>query len=78
MTTYYKQSTVMEIGAKGTYTTNLGGVGLGYQMPKGDVVKSGGNGFYYPVDGLVSFKADGGAGYRAKLRGLNLPPAYTR
>ena len=57
-------------GAKGTYSTNAGGTGLGYQMPNGDVVRSGGNGFYYIVDDLASFWADGGKAYMIKVRSL--------
>jgi hypothetical protein len=66
-------------GKKGTYVTTHGGVGLAYDIGEPgepDVVHSGGNGYFYPVPDLQSFVADGGAGYRAKLRGLALPPAY--
>lgn len=66
----YKGSEATAIGTKGTYTTNLGGTGLGYRMPNGDVVRSGGNGFYYPVDGLESFTADGGRGYMGKVAAI--------
>lgn len=65
----YRGSQVQVAGVKGTYSTNLGGVGLGYEMPNGDVVHSGGNGFYYLVDDLASFWSDGGKAYMAAMRG---------
>jgi hypothetical protein len=74
MSVFFKASEVEQAGTKGTYTTEHGGVGLGYRM-MGEVVSSGGNGFFYPVDGLRSFAADGGAGYMARVRRLALPPA---
>lgn len=77
----YKESEVKARGVKGTYTSNYGGVGLGYEID-GVVVVSGGNGFYYPqaegFGGLASFVPDDGAGYMAKVRGLALPPSYKK
>jgi hypothetical protein len=67
-------------GRKGTYYTTYGGIGLAYDIGAPgapDVVCSGGNGYYYPVDGLERFDADGGKGYLAAVRAL-LPPAYSR
>ena len=63
----YPTETVMNCGTKGTYSTEAGGVGLGYKMADGSVVKSGGNGLYYPVDGLAGFWPDGGAAYMAAV-----------
>lgn len=74
----YRQSEVQANGRKGTYYTNYGGIGLAYQMLSGEVVNSGGNGFYYPVESAESFIADDGAAYMAAVRGLSLPPAYKR
>jgi hypothetical protein len=57
------------------------GVGLG-RLVNGLVYRSRGNGFYYPADegpgGLNDYDRDNGAGYRARLRRLALPPAYLR
>jgi hypothetical protein len=76
-------SFVQSNGIKGTYITADGGVGLGYEMTVDNglasesvIVRSGGNGFYYPVDNLFNFTPDNGKGYMAKVSGLALPPAY--
>jgi hypothetical protein len=50
----YRGSEVITCGVKGTYRTIHGGVGLAYRV-RAAVVKSGGNGFYYPVEDLKSF-----------------------
>lgn len=72
--TSYKQSQVTSEGIKGTYTSKpFGGVGMGYQMQNGDVVKSGGNGWYYPVD-VSEFTADGGQRYMDKVQ--SFAPSY--
>ena len=63
----YKGSYVEANGKRGTYTTELGGVGLAYEV-EGSVVKSGGNGFYYPVDRMATFVPDNGDGYMASVR----------
>lgn len=81
MNPFFKASQVEATGRKGTYVTKLGGVGLAYDIADAArscplVVKSGGNGFYYPVEDLDTFVVDGGAGYRAAIRKLMLPPAY--
>jgi hypothetical protein len=70
-----------ERGELVTTHSAYGGVGLG-RLVGGVVYRSGGNGFYYPADegpgGLKDYDRDQGAGYRARLRGLMLPPAYLR
>ena len=66
----FKASDTTATGIRGTYRTEYDGIGLAYRMPCGAVVKSGGNGFYYPVDRLAEFTPDNGTGYMAAVRGL--------
>lgn len=66
----FKASEVQSAGIRGTYVSRpYGGIGLGYRMPCGTIVKSGGNGFYSPVD-AESFTADDGDGYMDAVRSL--------
>jgi hypothetical protein len=68
--TSYRKSEVEATGTKGTYVSlPYHGTGMGYQMPDGTVVRSGGNGWYYPVE-VESFTADGGKGYMGVVRGI--------
>ena len=71
----YPASKVTEQGIKGTVQT-MTGYALAYRMPNGDVVASGGNGYYYEKLGI--FSPDGGKGYMAAVCRLNLPPAYLK
>ena len=73
----YRESEVKANGIKGTTYSNLGGIGIGYQMPNGDVVQSGGNGYYYAACGSTGglreergFSADNGDGYINRCRGI--------
>jgi hypothetical protein len=74
-------ASVAQTGELVTFHTDHGGVALG-RLLGGVVYRSGGNGFYCPaaesLGGLKGYDRDGGAGYRARLRGLALPPAYLR
>ena len=65
----FKASETTARGIKGTYKTTYGGIGLAYEMD-GQIVRSGGNGFYSPVPDLAEFTPDGGDGYMAAVRGL--------
>ena len=68
--TSYRKSEVEATGTKGTYISKpFQGMGLGYRMPDGTVVKSGGNGWFYPVE-IESFDADGGDRYMGRVRGI--------
>jgi len=72
------RASVIELeGKRGTYTSHLGGRGLGY-LWHGKVYSSGGNGFYYPVHEPRDFRADDGEAYLAAVERLALPPAYKR
>src|SRR5262249_3977418 len=58
----YRGSEVEANGRRVTYTSNMGGVGMGYLMPDGHVYRSGGNGWYYPAGepggGLKEYQDD--------------------
>lgn len=71
----YKESFVKTNGKLGTYTTNYGGTGLAYNIGNEIpiIVKSVGNGFYYPVDNLSSFVEDNGAGYFSHIKKIPNP-----
>ena len=60
---YITKEKVVATGKKGTYSTTLGAIGLAYQMPTGEVVCSGGNGWFCSIANLADFQADGGLGY---------------
>lgn len=69
------ESSVRANGQLVSYRKSYGAIGLGYCVG-GRLVVSGGNGFYYPAD--AEMVEDGGALYRQAVRGLSLPPAYSR
>lgn len=73
----FKASEIKAIGKQVSYKTKLGGIGLGYQLPKeawkpgqelSIVWKSGGNGWYYPEE--VTQTWDGDTVYLSAIRGL--------
>lgn len=60
-------SVAIKIGeAVTTYSTH-GGVGVGVVID-GVVLKSGGNGWYYPCENLARYERDGGKGYLMAIR----------
>ena len=66
----YRASIVTKTGKKGTTISKRGGIGLGYQLdgPGSEVVQSGGNGWYYPVEEGTEFVPDNGKGYMLAVR----------
>ena len=59
----------------GSYRTPEGGIGLGYRLGA-LVLRTGGNGWFYPVLVGSAFRADDGYAYAQALSHLGLPPGY--
>ena len=83
MANYLKASEAKKGELVTTIWIKFNGIGLGRLIGE-TVYRTGCNGFYYPlntnaVNGIPAeyeYVRDGGAGYRRKLRGMGLPPAY--
>ena len=69
------KASVAEAYPMATTYGRLGSIGLGHVI-NGQLYISGGNGRYCPDVQDLQYKADGGAGYRAAVASLGLPPAY--
>ena len=64
----FRGSEVHAVGRAGSYAGKFDCVGFGYRMPTGEVVRSAGNGWFYEVDDLKGFVADGGDSYKNSMR----------
>ncbi len=64
-----KESEMTRWGAQVTTVSKLGGIGLGYFLDN-VVYQSGGNGFYYEMLDMKSYKKDYGEGYRKAIMNL--------
>ena len=72
-----KESEIKGMGKAVTYITTYHAVGFGYyNFNDRQIYKSGGNGFYYPVDCLLRVIYDGGREYRETVNELNLAETY--
>jgi len=72
--TLYRPHTEVTKGEMVTTHLELGGIGIGYLQPDGEVYITTGS--YFAVNAkrdiapMISFSRDGGAGYRTKVREL--------